>query len=146
MKIKGGGPRKSAKPAEEPVFYKMPFLPPHASQKSEQQAVYQMYQPHANTAVRSQGVNTVLEQALAQQAYFQFASQHRNAPAFAPLPCPPPFPSAAVASHPVSLSHALGYHSLQDTSPQDASNPHLFAAMREKEMITAALLDRLRRH
>jgi len=153
MKIKGGGPRKSAKPAEEPNFYKLPFLPPHESVKKEQQQQQQaFYQMHHNnqdfshtTAVQSQGVNSVLEQALAQQAYLEFTSPNRRAPAFTPMPQPPTFPSATLASLPDSLAQVLAYHSLQDGTPMDASNAHICAAMREKEIITAALLQRLRR-
>mmetsp|Transcript_7895 Transcript_7895/g.15798 ORF Transcript_7895/g.15798 Transcript_7895/m.15798 type:complete len:291 (-) Transcript_7895:198-1070(-) len=156
MKIKGGGPRKCAKPAEEPNFYKLPFLPPHETlknehqqqqqQKQQQQVVYQMphNQVHSHAAVRTQGVNTVLEQALAQQAYLQFTSPHRSLATFTPMPRHTQFPPAT--SHPDSLAQALGYHSLQDGSPPEASHPHLYAAMREKEIITAALLQRLRRH
>lgn len=36
-KIKGSGPRKSAQPAREPDFYKMPPLPGHANKKNSRQ-------------------------------------------------------------------------------------------------------------
>ena len=142
MKIKGGGPRKSARPAEEPNFYNLPFLPPHEVKKKEAQAVYTLqYQPaQATSPVRGHGINTVLEQALAQQAYANYTAQVRAAPTFAPLPCPPPLPAAR------SLSQALGYPHLPDAARSDAStSPQLFAAMRENELLTAALLQRLRR-
>ena len=151
MKIKGGGPRKSARPADEPNFYAMPYLPQAnetknkavvgpatAGRKEPPVVVYQMpvlqqqqQQQHLQETARSStgSVSTVLEQALAHQAYLAYmhrATTHQHQQQ--PLVQPPALTAVSMAV-PADLQ-------------QTAS---LQAALREEELLTAALLQRLRR-
>ena len=153
MKIKGGGPRKSARPAEEPNFYQMPYLPPHQKVKKTSQALYQMHMPAAaaasptmNDVMQAQNMNHVLEQALAHRAYLNYTSSRTTARAaamvpstttFAPLPSRPALPSPAAAGL-SPLSQAFGAYAGMTDEAQ------VLAAIREKEMLTVALLQRLR--
>ena len=153
-KIKGGGPRKSARPAEEPNFYSMRYLPPdeksknhrghvlqqqqsRQQQQQQQQAAYRMHLT-AMSAAQTHSVDSVLEQALARQAYLNYAAvQARAAPSFAPLASPPAFPS------PTSAGVGGGFPSLQDIA-WGRDSQGFAVALRDKEMITVALLQRLR--
>ena len=125
----------------------MPYLPAHEKDKEDQKAVYKST---LDCAVRAQCVNHVLEQALAHRAYLNYTSQipPSATATFSPLPSPPTFPSPAtsrVAAMP--RPPGLGFHqSIQDIAlaAQDRTDSQVLAALREKEILTAALLQRLR--
>ena len=144
MKIKGGGPRKSAKPAEEPNFYKLPFLPANETTAGQKhQAVSQLRAPEG-----SQVMNIVLEQALAQHALFNYSyatsrtTAPTTSPLFTPLSCPPPLPSV---SRGTSATQAMGYPAPEHDFSIERQPNVLLSATRDNEFVTAALLHRLRR-
>ena len=135
MKIKGQGPRKSAKPAHEPNFYSMTYLPPNGVPESRTKDLYHhLMQPQSTQSnllpERSpQGVNSALERALVQQAYLNAcASSLTTAPSLAG--------PSLLLSHPSrpsepALSQALAFSNAVDS-------------VRENELLTAILLERLR--
>jgi hypothetical protein len=152
IKIKGGGPRKSAKPAEEPRFYSKPYLSANdaSSTRKDKSAAYHMYAgPTTTTDASATAIFGWMEQqALAKQASLSLLQKPKSVAGVVTPAVPYQMsfvPAAAVGS--TSFSNVLSMAAFQQQSMADAgiANPNVWAAMRQNDLLTAAVLQHLRR-